>query len=50
MNQALHIFHKDSRRFGQTIAAVLVFTLMHGYGAVIQLPTGSTTGRVVGHP
>lgn len=44
MNQALHIFHKDSRRFGQTIAAVLVFTLMHGYGAVIQLPTGYAMG------
>jgi hypothetical protein len=44
MNQVLHIFRKDSRRFGQTIAAVLVFTLMHGYGAVIQLPTGYAMG------
>ena len=32
MNQIVHIFRKDCRRLWQIIAAVLVFTYLHGYG------------------
>jgi hypothetical protein len=32
MNQIVHIFRKDCRRLWQIIAAVLVFTFLHGYG------------------
>lgn len=32
MSQIVHIFRKDCRRLWPTIAAVLVFTFLHGYG------------------
>jgi hypothetical protein len=32
MNQIVHIFRKDCRRLWSTIAVVLVFTFLHGYG------------------
>ena len=32
MSQIVHIFHKDCRRLWPTIAAVLVFIFLHGYG------------------
>jgi hypothetical protein len=32
MNQIAHIFRKDCRRLWQIIAAVLLFTFLHGYG------------------
>ena len=35
MNQIVHIFRKDCRRLWQIIAAVLVFTFLHGYGDAI---------------
>src|ERR1019366_5077039 len=35
MNQVVHIFRKDCRRLWHTISAVLVLTLLHGYGDVI---------------
>jgi len=40
MNQIVHIFHKDCRRLWSTIAAVLVFTFLHGYGDATLSPGG----------
>ncbi len=42
MNQVVHIFRKDCRRFWSNIAAVLVLTLLHGYGVAIY-PGGGTS-------
>ena len=38
MNQIVHFFRKDCRRLWQIIAAVLVFTFLHGCGDVTILP------------
>lgn len=43
MNQIVHIFRKDCRRLWQIIAAVLVFTFLHGYGDATNL-----SGRAIG--
>jgi len=44
MNQVAHIFRKDCRHLWSNIAAVLVMIALHGYGATVQLPTGSALG------
>ncbi len=44
MNQVVHIFRKDCRSLWSYIAAVLVLTALHGYGAVID-PGGG--GRAI---
>ena len=38
MNQIVHIFRKDCRRLWPSIATVLVFTSLHGYGAATITP------------
>ncbi len=40
MNQIVHIFRKDCRRLWQIIAAVLLFTFLHGYGDATDLGGG----------
>ena len=40
MNQIVHIFRKDCRRLWQIIAAVLLFTFLHGYGDATISPGG----------
>jgi ABC-type transport system involved in multi-copper enzyme maturation permease subunit len=44
MNQIVHIFRKDCRRLWQIIAAVLVFTFLHGYGDATNLGGGVAIG------
>ncbi len=44
MNQIVHIFRKDCRRLWPIIAAVLVFTFLHGYGEAISLGGGVALG------
>jgi hypothetical protein len=46
MNQVVHIFRKDCRSLWSNIAAVLVLTLLHGYG-VATYPGGGT-GYAIG--
>ena len=44
MNQIVHIFRKDCRRLWQIIAAVLMFTFLHGYGDATNLGGGVAIG------
>ncbi len=44
MNQVVHIFRKDCRHLWSNISAVLVLTLLHGYGEVINLGGGVSFG------
>ncbi|HVN20147.1 MAG TPA: hypothetical protein VMU05_15280 [Dongiaceae bacterium] len=44
MNQIAHIFRKDCRRLWRTMAAVLLFTTLHGYGEVAQPVSGYVIG------
>jgi hypothetical protein len=41
LSQIVHIFRKDCRRLWQTIAAVLVFTFLHGYGETLNVGGGA---------
>jgi len=45
MKQIVHIFRKDCRRLWPIIGAVLLLTVLHGYGVVIETPGG---GMAVG--
>ena len=44
MNQVVHIFSKDCRHLWSNIAAVLVLTLLHAYGEVVNLGGGVNFG------
>ena len=44
MKQIVHIFRKDCRRLWQIIAAVLLFTFLHGYGDATNLDGGRAIG------
>ena len=44
MNQVVHIFRKDCRHLWPNIAAVLVLTLLHAYGEVVNLGGGVAFG------
>src|SRR5215469_12171016 len=46
MNQIVHIFSKDCRRLWKVIFAVLMFTVLYGYGEVIREGAGTYAVRL----
>ena len=44
MKQVVHIFRKDCRRLWPIIGAVLLLTLLHGYGVETERPGGMAVG------
>jgi|SRR5215469_2928049 len=46
MNQIVHIFRKDCRRLWKVIFAVLMFTVLYGYGEVIREGAGTYVVRL----